>query len=156
MFVVAKETFAWGSLRVLGKVPRQDALVIVAVTVITVFTDLAVAVLCGIVISALAFAWQHAREIRADVAFDGDGNKTYTPHGTLFFASTTHFMELFDAARDPQRVVVDCRHLHLADHSAIAALDSLTQRYERAGKTLALTGLSERSEGLLRRAEFTF
>jgi SulP family sulfate permease len=156
MFVVAKETFAWGSLRVLGKVPRQDALVIVAVTVITVFTDLAVAVLCGIVISALAFAWQHAREIRADVAFDGDGHKTYTPHGTLFFASTTHFMELFDAARDPQKVVVDCRHLHLADHSAIAALDSLTQRYERAGKTLALTGLSERSEGLLRRAEFTF
>jgi SulP family sulfate permease len=156
MFVVAQQTFAWGSLRVLGKVPRQDALVIVAVTVITVFTDLAVAVLCGIVISALAFAWQHAREIRADIAVGADGHdKTYTPHGTLFFASTTHFMELFDVAGDPSRVTLDCRHLHLADHSAIAALESLAERYTRAGKRLTLTALSERGAGLLRRAEIT-
>lgn len=156
MFVVAQQTFAWGSLRVLGKVPRQDALVIVAVTVITVFTDLAVAVLCGIVIAALAFAWQHAREIGADVTVGADGQtKTYTPHGTLFFASTTHFMALFDVAGDPHHVIVDCRHLHLADHSAIAALEGLAERYARAGKRLALTALSERGAGLLRRAEVT-
>ncbi len=83
MFVVAQQTFAWGSLRVLGKVPRNDALVIVAVTLITVFSDLAIAVLCGIVIAALNFAWQHAREIHAHVE-DRAGDRIYVPRGTLF------------------------------------------------------------------------
>ncbi|MBP0598544.1 SulP family inorganic anion transporter [Herbaspirillum sp. LeCh32-8] len=155
MFVVAQETFAWGSLRVLGRVPRSDAVVIVAVTIITVLTDLAVAVLCGIVIAALNFAWQHAREIRADVADQGEGDdrvRTYTPHGTLFFASTAHFLELFDTQSDPQHVVVDCRHLRLADHSAIAALQTLDERYARAGKKLLVTGLSARCRELLERA----
>ncbi len=152
MFVVAQQTFAWGSLRVLGKVPRHDALVIVAVTVITVFTDLAVAVLCGIVIAALNFAWQHAREIRADISQSGAGEKTYVLHGTLFFASTAHFQELFDVARDPQRVMLDCRHVRLADHSAIAALESLTERYAKAGKQMQLAHLSKRCRQLLQRA----
>ncbi len=152
MFVVAQETFAWGSLRVLGKVPKNDALVIVAVTVITVLTDLAVAVLCGIVIAALNFAWQHAREIRADVADEDDGSRTYLPHGTLFFASTTHFLALFDPQRDPQQVTLDCRHLRLADHSAIAAVQTLATRYERAGKQLRVTALSQRCGQLLARA----
>ncbi|EIK97002.1 sulfate transporter [Pseudomonas sp. M47T1] len=152
MFVVAQQTFAWGSLRVLGKVPRQDAVVIVAVTVITVFTDLATAVLCGILIAALAFAWQHAREIRADADDSQPGRKRYTPHGTLFFASTTHFQALFDPRNDPDEVVVDCRHLHMADHSAIAALEALASRYEKAGKGFALEQLSERNQRLLQRA----
>jgi SulP family sulfate permease len=152
MFVVAQQTFAWGSLRVLGKVPLQDAVVIIAVTLITVFTDLATAVICGILIAALAFAWQHAREIRADVDDSHAGRKVYTPHGTLFFASTTHFQALFDPAGDPQQVVVDCRHLHMADHSAIAALESLANRYEKFGKGFVLAQLSERNERLLQRA----
>ncbi len=152
MFVVAQQTFAWGSLRVLGKVPRQDAVVIVAVTVITVFTDLATAVVCGILIAALAFAWQHAREIRADADDSQPGRKRYTPHGTLFFASTTHFQALFDPRNDPHEVTVDCRHLHLADHSAIAALEALASRYEKAGKGFALEQLSERNQRLLQRA----
>lgn len=152
MFVVAQETFAWGSLRVLGKVPPQDALVIVAVTVITVFTDLATAVLCGIVIAALNFAWQHAREIRADIDDSAAGVRTYLPHGTLFFASATHFHELYTPSTDPARVVLDCRHLHLADHSAIAAVESLYQRYDKAGKHLELVHLSKRSQTLLQRA----
>ncbi len=155
MFVVAQQTFAWGSLRVLGKVPRHDALVIVAVTIITVFTDLAVAVLCGIVIAALNFAWQHASEIRADEALSEQGGKTYVPHGTLFFASATHFLELFDPQEDPRQVVVDCRHLHLADHSAVAALENLCERYAKAGKQLQLTHLSRRSRDLLARAGMT-
>ncbi len=152
MFVVAHQTFAWGSLRVLGKVPRQDALVIVAVTVITVFTDLATAVLCGIVIAALNFAWQHARDIRADVDDTQTGVRTYVPHGTLFFASTAHFQELFTPATDPARVILDCRHLHMADHSAIAAMESLVERYAKAGKPLQVMHLSQRSETLLQRA----
>ena len=152
MFVVAHQTFAWGSLRVLGKVPRQDALVIVAVTAITVFTDLATAVLCGIVIAALNFAWQHARDIRADIDDTQAGVRTYAPHGTLFFASTAHFQELFTPATDPSRVILDCRHLHMADHSAIAAMESLVERYAKAGKRLQVMHLSQRSESLLQRA----
>lgn len=152
MFVVAQETFAWGSLRVLGKVPKNDALVIIAVTIITVMTDLAVAVLCGIVIAALNFAWQHAREVHTDVRDQDDGSRTYLPHGTLFFASTTHFLELFDPLADPQQVTLDCRHLRLADHSAIAAVQTLAARYERAGKQLRVTALSQRCSALLQRA----
>ena len=152
MFVVAQETFAWGSLRVLGKVPKQDAVVIVAVTVITVFTDLATAVLCGIVIAALGFAWQHALEMRADVDDGAAGVRTYRPHGTLFFASAAHFQELFAPSADPARVVLDCRHLHMADHSAIAAMESLHERYEKAGKHLQVVHLSARSQALLQRA----
>ena len=152
MFVVAHETFAWGSLRVLGKVPPQDALVIVAVTIITVFTDLATAVLCGIVIAALAFAWQHALDVRADIDDAEAGLRTYRPHGTLFFASTAHFLDLFAPSTDPARVVLDCRHLHMADHSAIAALERLYERYVKAGKHLQVVHLSKRNELLLQRA----
>ena len=152
MFVVAQQTFAWGSLRVLGKVPLQDALVIVAVTVITVFTDLATAVLCGIVIAALNFSWQHARDMRADIDDSCPGMRVYLPHGTLFFASATHFQELFQLASDPARVILDCRHLHMADHSAIAAIEALYVRYDKAGKHLQVTQLSARNEALLQRA----
>jgi len=152
MFVVAYETFAWGSLRVLGKVPRHDALVMVAVTVITVFTDLATAVLCGVVIAALNFAWQHARDIRAEIDDSAAGVRTYRLHGTLFFASATRFQELFTPASDPARVVLDCRLLRMADHSAIAAMESLYQRYARAGKQLQARHLSARCEMLLQRA----
>ncbi|UVJ42004.1 SulP family inorganic anion transporter [Pseudomonas sp. LS1212] len=151
MFVVAQQTFAWGSLRVLGKVPRNDALVIIAVTAITVFTDLATAVLCGVVIAALNFAWQHAREIGAQSHIDSAGRKTYSPHGTLFFASTTRFQTLFDPASDPQHVVLDCVHLRFADHSAIAALEALCLRYQKAGKELQVENLSERCRSTLQR-----
>lgn len=165
MFVVAQQTFAWGSLRVLHKVPRNDAIVIIAVTIITVFTDLAIAVVCGIVIAALNFVWQHAHDIRVDVIDDErendtpgrkmaaqPGDKIYQPHGTLFFASTTRFLSLFDAKKDPARVVIDCRFLRVADHSAIAALESLSGRYAQAGKRMELRRLSPRCARLLSRA----
>ena len=152
MFVVAQQTFAWASLRVLDKVPRHDALVICAVTVITVFTDLAIAVLCGIVIAALNFAWQQARELYADSHLEADGSKLYHLHGTLFFASTTPFLNQFDPAGDPPRVTLDCRHLSFVDYSAIAALKTLRERYLKAGKQLRVLHLSERCKQLLKRA----
>lgn len=152
MFVVAQQTFAWASLRVLNKVPRNDALVIFAVTVITVFTDLATAVLCGIVIAALNFAWQQARELYADSHREADGSKLYRLHGTLFFASTTPFLDQFDPAGDPSRVTLDCRHLSFVDYSAIAALKTLRERYAKAGKHLRVLHLSERCKQLLKRA----
>lgn len=152
MFMVAYETFAWSSLRVLRKVPRQDALVIVAVTLITVFTDLATAVMCGVVVAALSFVWQHARDMRTDIDDSEHGVRTYHPHGTLFFASTSHFLELFTLASDPARVLVNCRHLHIADHSAIVAIENLYERYAKAGKQLQLLQLSARNQRLLQRA----
>ncbi|SDI90712.1 sulfate permease, SulP family [Pseudomonas delhiensis] len=152
MFVVAQQTFAWASLRVLGKVPASDVLVIAVVTVITVFTDLATAVLCGIVVAALDFAWKHARELYADSHLEADGSKLYRIHGTLFFASTTPFLEQFDPAGDPPQVTLDCRHLSFVDYSAIAALKTLRERYARAGKHLRVVHLSERCRQLLKRA----
>ncbi|MGA4634760.1 SulP family inorganic anion transporter [Pseudomonas solani] len=152
MFVVSQQTFAWASLRVLHKVPVNDMLVIIAVTVITVFTDLATAVMLGIVIAAINFAWQHARELYADSHMEADGSKLYQVHGTLFFASTTPFLAQFDPAGDPAQVTLDCRHLSFVDYSALAALMTLRERYSKAGKHLRVVHLSERCKQLLKRA----
>ena len=152
MFVVAQQTFAWASLRVLNKVPLNDVLVIVAVTMITVFTDLAFAVMCGIIIAALNFAWQQARQLYADTSLESDGSKLYRVHGTLFFASTTTFLNQFDPANDPAQVTLDCRHLSFVDYSAIAALMTLRERYAKAGKHLRVLNVSERCKKLLKRA----
>ena len=152
MLVVAQQTFAWASLRVLGRVPLNDVLVIIAVTLITVLTDLASAVLCGIVIAALNFAWTHARELYAETQWQENGSKHYLLRGTLFFASTTQFLNLFDAAGDPQEVTLDCRQLNFVDYSAIAALMTLRERYHKAGKHLRVVHLSERCKQLLKRA----
>ncbi|WP_060513519.1 SulP family inorganic anion transporter [Pseudomonas sp. NBRC 111124] len=152
MFVVAQQTFAWASLRVLHKVPVSDVLAIIAVTVVTVFTDLAMAVLFGIVIAAVNFAWQHARELYADSHEDAEGGKHYQVHGTLFFASTAPFLNQFDPANDPAKVTLDCRHLSFVDYSAIAALQTLRERYAKAGKHLRVVHLSERCKKLLKRA----
>lgn len=152
MFVVAQQTFAWASLRVLHKVPVNDMLAIIAVTVVTVFIDLAMAVLFGIVIAAVNFAWQHARELYADSHEDERGHKRYQVHGTLFFASTAPFLNQFDPANDPAEVTLDCQHLSFVDYSAIAALKTLRERYAKAGKHLRVVHLSERCKKLLKRA----
>ncbi len=152
MFVVSQQTFAWASLRVVNKVPLSDVLVIIAVTAITVATDLAMAVFCGIILAALDFAWKHARELYADIHDESDGSKLYRVHGTLFFASTTPFLNQFDPAGDPQQVTLDCAHLSFVDYSAIAALMTLRERYAKAGKQLRVVHLSERCKQLLKRA----
>jgi len=116
-----------------------------------VFTDLATAVLCGIIIAALNFAWQQARELYADTHLEPDGSKLYRLHGILFFASTTPFLNQFDTANDPAQVTLDCRHLSFVDYSAIAALKTLRERYEKAGKHLRVFHLSQRCKQLLKR-----
>ena len=153
MFVVAQQTFSWASLRVLHKVPGHDMLAIIAVTLVTVFTDLATAVLIGIVIAALNFAWQQARELYADSHQEADGSKLYRVHGTLYFASTTPFLNQFDPAGDPARVTLDCQHLRFVDYSAIAALKTLRERYSNNGKQLRVVHLSERCKQLLKRTD---
>ncbi|HEY8967278.1 MAG TPA: SulP family inorganic anion transporter [Candidatus Methylacidiphilales bacterium] len=151
MFVVCAKTFEWGSLRIWGKVPKHDFLVMVLVTVVTIFTDLAVAVVSGVVLSALVFAWRHAKEIAAESRVEDDGTKVYELRGTLFFASVARFQSLFAPKDDPQEVVIEFREARVADHSAIEALDGLIAKYEAAGKRLHLRHLSPDCRELLQR-----
>ncbi|MBK9184944.1 MAG: SulP family inorganic anion transporter [Moraxellaceae bacterium] len=153
MFVVAQKTFAWGSFRMIGKVPRHDMFVIVAVTVITVLTDLAIAVIAGVIISALVFAWQQAKKIEVQVTTDEHNWKVYQLHGTVFFASTANFASLFDPKNDPDEVVIDFLHAKVADHSALEAIDALAERYVKQGKKLHLRHLSPDCAALLDKAK---
>ena len=152
MFVVCEKTFEWGTFRLFGKVPRADALVIVLVAGITLAFDLAVAVLVGVVVSALVFAWQHARQIRVATSIDAQGWKVYELEGTLFFASVSGFQALFTPKEDPQDVVIEFRRARVADHSAIQAIDALAERYRAMGKRLHLRHLSPDCRELLERA----
>lgn len=152
MVVVSEKTFEWGTFRVFGKVPRHDAFVVIAVTVVTVFTDLATAVVLGILIAALVFAWEHAKSIAVKVRTDELGRKIYELNGTLFFASAASFNELFTPKDDPDDVIVDFRSARVADHSALEAIDSLAERYLQAGKRLHLRHLSPDCYEMLQRA----
>jgi SulP family sulfate permease len=142
MFVVAAKTFEWGSLAALRRVPKGDAFVVVAVTVITVLSDLAIAVVTGVIISALMFAWQQAKHIRVNIGHNQHGWKIYNLHGSLFFASTADFQALFTPVDDPDEVVIDFRHAKVMDHSAVEAIDALAGRYRKAEKRLHLRHLS--------------
>jgi SulP family sulfate permease len=153
MFVVSEKTFEWGSLQALRKIPRQDAMIVIGVTVITVLTDLAIAVFAGVIFAALVFAWQHAKQIEATVGTDEHGWKVYALKGSLFFASTTHFSALFDPRTDPDHVVIEFRDARVVDHSAIEAIDALASRYQQLGKTLHLRHLSPDCLELLDRAK---
>lgn len=153
MFVVSEKTFEWGSLRVFGKVPRQDALVIVAVTLITVFTNLATAVVLGIVVAALVFAWEHAKQIAVRSYIDEQGRKVYELNGTLFFASAARFQDLFTPREDPDEVMIEFLRARVMDHSALEAIDALAGRYEQLGKHLHLRHLSPDCYELLQRAK---
>lgn len=142
MFVVAEKTFEWGSLRLFGKVPKQDIFVGLLVGGVTIIADLAIAVILGVIVSALVFAWEHAKEIRANNYLDGKGWKVYELKGSLFFASIAVFQNIFDPVNDPEDVVIDFKDAKVVDHSALAAIDSLAVRYQSAGKKLHLKHLS--------------
>jgi SulP family sulfate permease len=152
MFVVCEKTFEWGTFRLFGKVPRADALVVVLVAGVTLAFNLASAVLVGVIVSALVFAWQHAKQIRVSTSVDAQGWKIYELEGTLFFASSAGFSALFTPKDDPQDVVVEFRRARVADHSAIQAIDALAERYRNAGKRLHLRHLSPDCRELLERA----
>ncbi len=150
MFIVAIGTFEWASLRAFGKVPLHDVLVMLVVTLITIFFhNLALAVMVGVVISALVFAWENSVRIRARKYIDADGVKHYEMYGPLYFASTTVFNEKFDPVNDPEEVIIDFAESRVVDHSAIEALNKLTERYLKRGKTLHLKHLSDDCRRLL-------
>jgi SulP family sulfate permease len=152
MFIVVIGTFEWSSFRVMRKVPRSDALVLVLVSGVTVATDLAVAVVVGVIVSALIFAWEHAKFIRIEARQDHKGSTVYAITGPLFFGSVTSFLERFDPAQDNDDVVIDFARSRVADHSGLEAIDTLAERYLAAGKTLHLVHLSAECRRLLRRA----
>ncbi len=152
MFIVVLGTFEWSSLRIMGKIPRTDAFVLVLVSAVTVFTDLAIAVVVGVIVSALAFAWEHARHINAKSYDDENGSRIYELNGPLFFGSVKSFLELFDPENDPDDVIIEFQNSRVADHSAIEAIDNLADKYIQAGKTLHLRHLSEDCRTLLKKA----
>lgn len=154
MIMVSVGTFEWASFKMIGKMPRHDVFVGILVAAITVLLhNLALAVLVGVIISALVFAWESAKRIRAKKYIDANGVKHYEIFGPLFFGSVTAFNEKFDVSNDPQEVIVDFAESRIVDMSAIEAVNRLTDRYKNAGKTLHLKHLSEDCRLLLKNAE---
>ncbi|MDO6456349.1 SulP family inorganic anion transporter [Celeribacter halophilus] len=152
MFMVVIGTFAWNSFNVMRKVPRVDAFVIVLVTVVTVLEDLAIAVVVGVIVSALAYAWQNASRIHAKTYETPEGAKVYQIQGPLFFGSAEGFLEMFDPANDPSMVIVDFADSRVADQSALNAIESLAAKYEARGKEIQLRHLSRDCHRLLSKA----
>lgn len=154
MIMVAIGTFEWASLKTFTKFPKSDILVMVLVTLVTVFLhNLALAVLIGVIIAALVFAWDNAKRIRARKYVDDNGVKHYEIYGPLFFGSTTAFIEKFDILNDPTEVIVDFKESRVVDMSAIEALNRLTERYHKQGKKIQLRHLSPDCRSLIKNAE---
>lgn len=154
MFMVAIGTFEWASFKTFGKMPKSDVVVMVLVTLITAIThNLAIAVLLGVVISALAYSWENAKRIRARKYTDEHGIKHYEIYGPLFFGSTTLFTEKFDIQNDPKEVIIDFKESRVADMSGIEALNKITERYAKVGKKVHLRHLSRDCIRLLKSAD---
>ncbi len=154
MIMVALGTFEWASLKTFRRMPKSDVLVMVLVTLVTIFLhNLALAVLVGVIISALVFAWDNAKRIRARKSIDDEGVKHYEIYGPLFFGSTTLFAEKFDVLNDPEEVVIDFAESRLVDMSAIEAVNKITERYRKVGKKVHLKHLSRDCRRLLANAD---
>ncbi len=153
MFMVVIGTFAWSTFNVINKIPVSDVTVIVLVTGLTVIFDLAIAVLAGVIVSALVFSWENAKRIRARKYTDEHGYKHYEIYGPLFFGSTTQFQSKFDVQNDPDEVIVDFRESRIMDQSAIEAINKLAERYQKAGKNIHLRHLSNDCIRLVKKAE---
>jgi SulP family sulfate permease len=141
MFMVSIGTFEFSSLRRIKHMQKSDAFVLLTVTVITVFADLAIAVIAGIIISALVFAWEHAK-IHSKVEQDDEKTRVYKLDGPLFFASVTSFAEQFNIDEDPDEVIIDFKDARVMDSSGAEAIDAITEKYKKAGKKLTLRHLS--------------
>lgn len=153
MFMVVAGTFAWSTFSVWNKVPVADVVVIALVTLLTVLFDLAIAVIAGVIVSALVFSWDNAKRIRARKHIDERGIKHYEIFGPLFFGSTTLFNSKFDVKNDPDEVIIDFEESRIMDQSAIEAINKLTEKYLQAGKNIHLRHLSSDCVKLIKKAE---
>ena len=156
MFMMVIETFAWSSFRILKKIPKSDAFVLIIVSSVTVIFDLAIAVFVGVIVSALVFAWESAKKIRARKRFKEDGTKIYEIWGPLFFGSISAFNDKFDVKNDPEKVEIDFVEARISDHSAIEAIFALVEKYQAANKKITLKHLSEDCKVLLYKAGTIF
>jgi SulP family sulfate permease len=153
MFMVVIGTFAWSTFKVINKIPIADMLVIGLVTFLTVVFDLAIAVLAGVIISTLVFAWDNALRIRARKRYDDYGIKHYEFYGPLFFGSTTLFSNKFDYMNDPKEIIIDFAESRIMDQSAIEAINKVAEKYLKIDKTVHLRHLSQDCIKLIEKAE---
>ena len=149
MFMVVIGTFAWSSFRIMNKIPLADVVVLILVSTVTVFFDLAIAVVSGVIVSTLVFSWENAKRIRARKRFKNDGTKVYEIWGPLFFGSISAFNQKFDVKNDPDVIEIDFVESRVSDHSAIEAILNLVNKYSKAGKTVTLKHLSQDCKVLL-------
>ncbi len=152
MFMVVIETFEWATFEFIHKIPLHDALIIVVVTAVTVATNLATAVIVGVIMASLVFAWETSKDIHAKEKVNAEGSKEYIIHGPLFFGSSTKFKALFSAKTDPKDVIIDFKYSRVADHSAIDAIKYVANSYLRYHKVLHLRHLSAECRALLGKA----
>ncbi|MEH6383017.1 MAG: SulP family inorganic anion transporter [Colwellia sp.] len=152
MFIVVIGTFEWSSFRILGKVPKADAFVIILVSGVTVYSDLAIAVVVGVIVSALVFAWEHAKHVTVHRSTNEHGSTVYDVNGPLFFGSISNFLEQFDMDEASSDIIVEFKNSRVVDHSAIEAIDTLAERYLSRGKTMHLRHLSSECTKLLTKA----
>ncbi len=152
MFMVVIGTFAWSSLTILHRVPLHDAFVIILVTFVTVYSDLAVAVVVGVIVSALVFAWRASKRVTVSTEINKSGQKIYHLRGPLFFGSSANFQDMFSPKDDPNDVVVDFMKSRVWDHSGLQAIEALTERYSKRDKTIHLRHLSPDCKELLHKA----
>lgn len=156
MFMVVIGTFAWSSFRIINKIPVADVIVLILVSGLTVIFDLAIAVITGVIVSALVFSWENAKRIRARKRIKEDGTKIYEIWGPLFFGSISAFNEKFDVKNDPKNVEIDFVESRISDHSALEAIYNLVEKYETAGKKITLKHLSTDCKRLLYKASPKF
>ncbi|MEE9369659.1 MAG: SulP family inorganic anion transporter [Pontiella sp.] len=153
MFMLVIGTFEWSSFRILPAVPKTDALIIILVSAVVVLVNIAIAVFIGIILSALAFAWEHGKKIHANVYTADNGAKVYKLQSALFFGSAQSFKELFDPVNDPNDIVIDFENARVYDHSGIEIINNVTERYAEQGKLLHLLNLSRECRDLLDKAD---
>ncbi len=153
MFIVVISTFAWESLKYKGKVPAQDLVVIAVVSLVTVFVDLATAVIVGVVLSTVMFAWEKGKRLEAKVVTNKNGYKVYKINGLIFFGSVLNFKDIFTVKQDPKKVILDLKYAKVIDYSAIEAIDFIARKYKDAGKTLVVTRAGQNCRLLLKNAE---
>lgn len=152
MFIVVLGTFEWSSFRILKKIPKSDAFVLILVSAVTVATDLAIAVVVGVIVAALVFAWEHAKHVIVTKKKDENGSTVYDVQGPLFFGSVSYFLQQLSPSEDSDDVIVDFRNSRVCDHSGLEAIDTLAERFTNEGKTLHIRHLSEECRKLLVKA----
>jgi SulP family sulfate permease len=156
MFMVVIGTFEFSSIKILHKIPKADAFVIVLVSTVTVFTDLAIAVFCGVVASALVFAWEKSESIKCEETIDEEGNKHYIFNGPLFFGSVQSFLDLFNPKEDPKKIYMDFKNSKVCDYSALEVINNLVQKYGQQGKEVYISNLSPDCQSVIDKADTIF